>query len=91
MPLTTDVPIVSHLFLWVGSMVTYLNGPAAIGPRLADQLLLPLALAGQGSLSTTALTNHMQTNIRVIEQFLQVSFGVTKLDQGETVIEVIAA
>ena len=69
------------------AMLSYLNGPAAIGPRLADQLLLPLALAGKGSLSTTALTNHMQTNIQVIEQFMSVKFHTSTLEQGETLVK----
>ena len=43
-----------------------------VGPHLADQLLLPMALAGRGSFVTGPLTLHAETNIDVIRQFLDV-------------------
>lgn len=45
---------------------------AAVGEYLADQLLLPMALAGQGSFTTPALSSHLGTNCLVIEKFLSV-------------------
>jgi RNA 3'-terminal phosphate cyclase (ATP) len=50
----------------------HLDVDAPVGPHLADQLLIPLALAGSGSFSTTALTEHTRTNARLIERFLPV-------------------
>jgi len=47
----------------------------AAGPHLADQLLLPLALAGGGSFTTVAPTAHSRTNADVIRQFLDVDVG----------------
>jgi len=48
----------------------YLASGAVVGHHLADQLLLPMALAGEGSMIITTPTNHQQTNIRVIRSFL---------------------
>lgn len=53
----------------------YLASGAAVGPFLADQLLLPLALAG-GAFTTVRPTEHTLTNLRVIEQFLPGRFEV---------------
>lgn len=50
---------------------------AAVGEHLADQLLLPMALAGAGSFSTSKLSSHLQTNIKVIEKFLPVEISTT--------------
>jgi RNA 3'-terminal phosphate cyclase (ATP) len=54
----------------------YLAIGAPVGPHLADQLLLPLALAGHGCFLTMPLTEHSRTNIAVIQQFLEVEVDV---------------
>lgn len=54
----------------------YLKSNAAVDEHLADQLLLPLALAGDGSFTATSLNLHAQTNMHVIRQFLPVQFDV---------------
>jgi RNA 3'-terminal phosphate cyclase (ATP) len=54
----------------------YLAAGVPVGPHLADQLLLPLAMAGGGSFRTVAPTLHTRTNIEVIERFLPVRFVV---------------
>ncbi len=51
----------------------YLKSDAPVGVHLADQLLIPLALAG-GTFRTLPLSLHATTNIAVIEQFLPVGF-----------------
>jgi RNA 3'-terminal phosphate cyclase (ATP) len=51
-------------------MRRYWDSGAPVGEHLADQLLLPLALAGSGSFVTLPPSRHTQTNICVIEQFL---------------------
>ena len=53
---------------------------AAVGEYLADQLLLPLALAGQGSFTTPALSSHLETNCLVIEKFLPVRHVFAEAD-----------
>ena len=50
----------------------YLSADVPVGPYLADQLLLPMALAGGGSFRTLAPTRHMTTNAEVIRLFLPV-------------------
>lgn len=50
----------------------YLATEAAVGEYLADQLLLPLALAGGGAFTTVAPSRHTTTNIEIIRQFLPV-------------------
>ncbi|NRF71956.1 RNA 3'-terminal phosphate cyclase [Aquincola sp. S2] len=53
----------------------------ALGQHLADQWMVPLALAvvaqgGEASYTCTTMTEHAKTNIGVIEQFLPVRFDV---------------
>jgi RNA 3'-terminal phosphate cyclase (ATP) len=48
----------------------YLDCEAPVGEHLADQLMLPLALAGGGSYESSAPTLHSTTNAEVIERFL---------------------
>lgn len=52
----------------------YLTSTAAVGEHLADQLMLPMALAGGGSFSTSVLSSHATTNAEVISRFLPVRF-----------------
>jgi RNA 3'-terminal phosphate cyclase (ATP) len=49
----------------------YLNAGVPVGEHLADQLLLPLALAGGGLFRTLALSVHAQTNVSVLKLFLE--------------------
>jgi RNA 3'-terminal phosphate cyclase (ATP) len=42
---------------------------ASVEPHLADQLMLPIALAGAGSFTCNELTLHARTNIEVIRAF----------------------
>ena len=58
----------------------YSSCSAPVGPYLADQLLLPIALAGQGAFRTMPLTEHARTNIDVIGQLLGVSITVREHD-----------
>lgn len=55
----------------------WLASGAVVGEHLADQLLLPFALAHGGSFTTEAISSHTRTNISVIEKFLPVTFEVT--------------
>ncbi|HTD29192.1 MAG TPA: RNA 3'-terminal phosphate cyclase [Xanthomonadaceae bacterium] len=54
---------------------TYLKSSACVGEHLADQLLLPMALAGGGMFTTTAPTEHLRSNAALIEKFLAVEIG----------------
>jgi RNA 3'-terminal phosphate cyclase (ATP) len=55
---------------------SYLASSAAVDEHLADQLLLPLALAGAGSFTARSLNLHAQTNMDVIRRFLPVQFDI---------------
>jgi RNA 3'-terminal phosphate cyclase (ATP) len=57
----------------------YLTANVPVGEHLADQLLLPLALARGGSFVTLPLSRHSTTNIEVIEMFLPVRFEVDQI------------
>jgi len=48
----------------------YLASAASVGVHLADQLLLPMALARGGSFTTLTPSLHTQTNAAVIERFV---------------------
>jgi RNA 3'-terminal phosphate cyclase (ATP) len=63
----------------------YLGSKAAVGEYLADQLLLPLALCGGGSFTTTAVSQHAETNMDVIARFLPVKFSVTDSDGSKRI------
>ena len=51
-------------------LLNFLRGDAALDRHLADQLLLPLALAsGPSQFTTEAVTSHLLTNAWVVNQF----------------------
>ncbi|KFB67199.1 MAG: RNA 3'-terminal phosphate cyclase [Candidatus Accumulibacter vicinus] len=54
------------------------DSTAAVGEHLADQLVLPLALAGAGAFTTVNVSSHLQTNVEVIGKFLPVEFSLTQ-------------
>jgi RNA 3'-terminal phosphate cyclase (ATP) len=56
----------------VREMRRYLAAGVPVGHHLADQLLVPMVMAGAGSFRTTTLTPHARTNIEVIQRFLDV-------------------
>ncbi|MBK5072766.1 RNA 3'-terminal phosphate cyclase [Budviciaceae bacterium CWB-B4] len=59
----------------------YLTSTAAVGEYLADQLLLPMAIAGEGSFTTSEITDHLSTNALVICQFLNCRIDIQSVDQ----------
>jgi RNA 3'-terminal phosphate cyclase (ATP) len=67
---------------------TFLNSGATVGEHLADQLLLPLALAGGGGFTAPMLSSHARTNMAVIQRFLPVEFAVEEM-QGAVAIQVL--
>lgn len=69
--------------LRVGKSVKhFLSSNAAVGRYLADQLLLPIALAGGGSFTTMIPDDHVLTNLAVIEKFLPLKSSLEDLDRG---------
>jgi len=61
----------------VDALVEFLATDATLDHRIADQLLLPLALADSGSeFITSRVTGHLLTNARVIREFLQADIRI---------------
>lgn len=58
------------------------SGEAAVDPYLADQLVLPLALAeGRSIYSASQISQHTLTNIHIVQQLLK---HPIKVDRGES-------
>ncbi len=60
----------------------YLAGSAAVGPHLADQLLLPMAIVGGGGFTTGRPSLHTRTNMDIIERFLPIRFKSKEVEPG---------
>lgn len=65
----------------IGKLRKLLRSNAHVEEHLADQILLPLLLAG-GAYTTTQPTLHTTTNIAVIRQFTTVAIEVSQIDDG---------
>jgi len=66
----------------------YLEGHAPVGEYLADQLLIPLALAGEGSFVCTEVSEHTRTNIEVIKSFIDVEVNIQQLEKNAFLVEI---
>lgn len=60
----------------------YLASAAPVGVHLADQLLVPMALAGGGLFHTRGITDHTRTNVDLIGRFLPVKFEIGEIAPG---------
>lgn len=59
-------------------MLDYLDSGMALDKHLADQLIIPMALAkGNSKITTSEITMHLLTNITVVEKFLDVRFHIS--------------
>lgn len=67
----------------------YLATSAAVGEHLADQLLVPLALAKGGAFTTLPLSAHTRTNIETIRKFLPVKISAHENTDQMMCIEVL--
>jgi RNA 3'-terminal phosphate cyclase (ATP) len=66
----------------------YRSAHAPVGPHLADQLLLPLALAVRASgeacaFRATEITLHTRTNAEVIQRFVPIEIEIFEADSSE--------
>jgi RNA 3'-terminal phosphate cyclase (ATP) len=76
----------------VRELERYLRAGVPIGSHLADQLMVPLALAGGGAYVTLPLSDHARANAEVVERFCAVRIetrmerkGVERVDiSGES-------
>jgi RNA 3'-terminal phosphate cyclase (ATP) len=74
--------------LAAGEAFDYLESGVPVGEHLADQLLIPLALAGGGSFVTMQPSLHTTTNIEVIRMFLDIPIKTTPLADNAWRIDV---
>jgi len=75
----------------IDEFTAWVQSNTAVGHRLADQLMLPMAIAGGGKLTTVRLSNHIRTNAAVIQQFLAVDVRLTETgDQGAIAVELFS-
>lgn len=65
----------------------YLDAGVPVGPYLADQLLLPLGVA-KGQFRTLALTAHAETNLHVIQRFVDCQVAVERQGPDDVRVEV---
>lgn len=63
---------------------TFIGSRVVADEHLADQILLPLALGGGGSFSTSKLSNHSLTNMMVIRAFLDTQFEIARSTEDES-------
>jgi RNA 3'-terminal phosphate cyclase (ATP) len=66
-------------------LVSYHQSGAPVDMHLADQLILPLSIADDVSHFTTCrVTEHLRTNMWVVEQFAQANFVLGPVPQRDT-------
>jgi RNA 3'-terminal phosphate cyclase (ATP) len=63
----------------------YRKGNAPVGSYLADQLLLPMALAGGGAFTCCELSRHASTQIDLLQQFMDITISTTIDHQNKSV------
>ena len=69
-------------------MAGYLESTAAVGPYLADQLLLPMALAGGGSFTSVKPSRHARTAADIIAMFLPIGVRFDEKEGGRHLVRV---
>ena len=62
---------------------SYRKHEAPVGEYLADQLIVPLALAGGGGFTTHGLSMHAKTQLELVELFLGAKARVEETDAGQ--------
>ncbi|MBN2495682.1 MAG: RNA 3'-terminal phosphate cyclase [Deltaproteobacteria bacterium] len=74
----------------VAEIRDWLAAGVPVGPHLADQLMLPIALAGSGRFRTLPLSRHSSTNLDVIGQFVELDARVEEIDHRVVEVELRA-
>jgi len=65
----------------IKSVREYIASDVSVGRYLADQLMIPMALAGGGEFMSLPLSRHSTTNIEIMKKFLDVEITVNKIDR----------
>jgi RNA 3'-terminal phosphate cyclase (ATP) len=66
----------------------YIDSDVPVYKHLADQLIIPMAIAGGGSFITTEPTLHTLTNIEVVKKFLGIEIGIEKINEKQYQISI---
>lgn len=66
----------------IAGLRAYADATAPVGPHLADQLLLPLAVGAGGRFRATELTLHTRTNADVIRRFVDAEIDLGRDGDG---------
>ena len=66
----------------------YIDCDIPVYKHLADQLIIPMALAGGGNFVTTKPTLHTLTNIEVVKKFLGIEIGIEKISEKQHQISI---
>jgi len=71
----------------------YLQAEVPVGPHLADQLMLPLAIgahqgSGGGQYRTLELTSHSRTHLELLDWFLQVDIEVESPQRDDVCVRI---
>ncbi len=61
----------------------YLAADVPVGPHLADQLLVPMALGGGGSFRTLAPTEHTRTHADLLRSFLGAGIRIERVGERD--------
>lgn len=70
------------------SVEAFVDANVPVGEHLADQLLIPMALAGGGTFKTMTPTEHTRTNIEIVKLFLDVEIDLVETADGTATITV---
>lgn len=77
-----DVPSAKVVGAAVDQLREYLASQAPVGEYLADQLMLPFALAGEGAYLATKATRHASTQANILQRFLETRIRLIPQDSG---------
>ncbi|MBW8016169.1 MAG: RNA 3'-terminal phosphate cyclase [Planctomycetes bacterium] len=66
----------------------YIAAEVPVGRYLADQIMIPMAMAGGGRFRTLPLTGHSMTNVEVIKEFVDIDVAVTKISKDVYEVEI---
>lgn len=72
----------------VGQVKNYLAANVPVGRFLADQMLIPMAMAGQGKFKTLPLSRHTTTNVDIIKRFIDLDISYQEVETGQYEIEI---
>jgi RNA 3'-terminal phosphate cyclase (ATP) len=66
----------------------YIQSEVPVFVYLADQLIIPMSLAGKGSFITSEPSLHTLTNIEVVKKFLAVDISINQLNRKQWQIDI---